>query len=294
MREWTGATTIFSGLAFVEGPRWYDGALWFSDMHAHRVLRTALDGVPEVVATLEDDRPSGLGWLPDGRLLVVAMASRQLRRVEPDGSVVVHADLSKIARGDCNDMISRADGTSWIGDMAFDVHGGGGAPPAGQTIRVTPDGVATAAADDLVAPNGHVLSPDGKTLIVAESGGFRLTAFDVAEDGALSHRRTFADLTPAPGYDWAPPDGICLDAEGAVWVADPIGRRFTRVREGGEVTDLIRLEDGATAIACVLGGADRRTLLMSVSKALPGRETLPAGNARIDALVVDVPGAGAP
>jgi sugar lactone lactonase YvrE len=263
-------------------------------MHVHRVLRASLDGEVEVVARIEDDHPSGLGWLPDGRLLVVAMSSRQLRRVEPDGSVVVHADLSKLALGDCNDMISRADGTAWVGDMAFDVHAGGAAPGPGQTIRVTPDGVASRAAGDLIAPNGHVLSEDGKTLIVAESGAFRLTAFDVAADGTLGGRRTFAELTPEPGFEWAPPDGICLDAEGAIWVADPIARRFYRVLEGGEVTDVVRPVKGATAIACVLGGPDRRTLLMAACDALPGSGPLAAGNARVDALEVDVPGAGAP
>lgn len=294
MQERTGAKAILSGFHFVEGPRWHDERLWFSDMHGHTVYRTTLDGPPEPVARIEDDHPSGLGWLADGRPLVVAMSSRQLRRVEADGSVVVHADLSAIATGDCNDMIARADGMAWVGDMAFDVHAGGGAPAPGRTIRVTPDGDVAEAAGDLVAPNGHVLSEDGRTLVVAESGGFRLTAFDVAADGSLSNRRTFAELTPAPGFDFAPPDGICLDAEGAIWVADPIADRFYRVREGGEITDQLRPEGGAHAIACVLGGPDRRTLLMAVAHALPGREPLPAGNARIDALAVDVPGAGAP
>lgn len=293
MRERSDAKTIFQDLHFVEGPRWHDGRLWFSDMYGHRVMRTDLEHPPEVVATIEDDHPSGLGWLPDGRLLVVAMSSRQLRRVEPDGSVVVHADLSTIATGDCNDMISRADGTAWVGDMAFDVHAGGGAPEPGRTIRVTPDGVAEEAAGDLIAPNGHVLSEDGRTLIVAESGASRLTAFDVADDGSLSNRRTWAELPPEPGVAYAPPDGICLDAEGAVWVADPIARYFRRVREGGEITDVVR-PDGGTAIACVLGGPDRRTLLMAVADALPSSGALGAGNARIDALEVEVPGAGRP
>lgn len=294
MKELSGAETILSGFHFVEGPRWHDGALWFSDMHGHRVMRSALDGKADAVVTIEDDHPSGLGWLPDGRLLVVAMSSQQLRRVEPDGSVVVHADLSSIAYGDCNDMISRADGTAWVGDMAYDVHSGSYPTRAGQTIVVTPEGIASAGASDLVAPNGHILSEDGQTLIVAESGGSRLTAFDVATDGSLSGRRTFAELTPEPGLEYAPPDGICLDAEGAVWFADPIAKRFVRVREGGEVTDMIRPDGGGIAIACALGGPDRRTLLMAVADALPGPEPLPPGNARIDALEVAVPGAGRP
>jgi sugar lactone lactonase YvrE len=152
----------------------------------------------------------------------------------------------------------------------------------------------SAAAGDLIAPNGHILTEDGQTLIVAESGGFRLTAFDVAADGQLENRRTYAELTPEPGFDYAPPDGICLDTEGAVWLGDPIARSFYRVLPGGEVTDVVRPEGGAAAIACVLGGTNRKTLLMAVSETLPGPGELPAGNARIDALEVDVPGAGRP
>ncbi len=294
MRALEGAETILSDFHFVEGPRWHENALWFSDMHGHRVMRSTLDGTAEEVVRIEDDHPSGLGWLPDGRLLVVCMATQQLRRVEADRSVVVHADLSAIARGNCNDMISRADGTAWVGDMGFDVHAESAAPNPGRTILVRPDGSAASAAEDLVAPNGHVLTEDGKTLIVAESGGFRLTAFDVASDGTLSNRRCYAELTPEPGLDFAPPDGICLDAEGAVWLGDPIARKFYRVLPGGEVTDCVVPAEGAAAIACTLGGPDRRTLLMAVSRALPGPGTLEAGNAWIEALRVDVPGAGRP
>ncbi len=294
MREHDGARTIWTGLRFAEGPRWSDGQLWLSDMDARRVLRARLGGSPELVAEIEDDLPSGLGWLPDGRLLFVAMRTRQIRRVEPDGGIVLHADLSGLALGDCNDMVSGPDGTLWVGDMAYDTHGDRSDFKPGQTIRVSPDGEASIAATDLLAPNGHVLSEDGRTLIVAESGGFRLTGFDVRAGGTLSGRRVFAELSPEPGAGFAPPDGICLDADGAVWLADPLGKRFLRVREGGEVTDVVRPADGACAIACVLGGEDRRTLLMTVSKELPGAEPLPEGNARIDALEVDVPGAGRP
>ena len=294
MRTLEGAETILSDFHFVEGPRWHENALWFSDMHGHRVMRSTLDGTTEEVVRIEDDHPSGLGWLPDGRLLVVCMATQQLRRVEADGSVVVHADLSTIASGDCNDMISRADGTAWVGDMGFDVHAESAAPNPGRTILVRPDGSAASAAEDLLAPNGHVLTEDGKTLIVAESGGSRLTAFDVASDGTLSNRRCYAELTPEPGLDFAPPDGFCLDAEGAVWLGDPIARKFYRVLPGGEVTDCVVPAEGAAAIACTLGGPDRRTLLMAVSRTLPGPDALDAGNAWIEALRVDVPGAGRP
>jgi sugar lactone lactonase YvrE len=288
--------TLLDGFTFGEGPRWRDGALWFSDMHGHRVLRVTTDGAEasavETVAQITDDDPSGLGWLPDGRLLVVAMESQQLRRVEADGSVVVHADLSSAARGDLNDMIVAADGTAYVGDMGARVQAGGERVP-GQTFRVAPDGTWECAADDLSSPNGHVLTEDGATLIVAESAGSCLTAFDVSADGTLSGRRTFAALVPGKdGVPVAPPDGICLDTEGAVWVADPIGRRVFRVREGGEVTDQIDFDD--VPVACVLGGAGRRTLMMCVAAdwkrdALAGRKT-----GRIVATDVTVPGAGRP
>lgn len=289
--------TLLDGFSFGEGPRWRDGALWFSDMHGHRVLRVVTDGRAttsvETVVEITDDDPSGLGWLPDGRLLVVAMESQQLRRVEADGTIVVHADLSSSARGDLNDMIVGADGTAYVGDMGARIQSGGEMVP-GQTFRVAPDGSWVSAADDLQAPNGHVLTDDGRTLIVAESGGSRITAFAVADDGTLSGRRTFAELTPAAGspIPVAPPDGICLDAEGAVWVADPIGRRVFRVREGGDVTDQIDFD--AVPVACVLGGDGRRTLMMCVAddwkrEALAGRRT-----GRIVATAVAVPGAGRP
>lgn len=288
----TTATVVADGLHFVEGPRWHDGALWFSDMHGRRVLRSDLSGAPETVVELDDDDPSGLGWLPDGRLLVVAMETQQLRRLEPDGSLVVHADLSGLALGDCNDMIVRADGTAYVGDMGYRIHGDASTRRPGHTIMVRPDGSAEIAAGDLEAPNGHVLVDDGSLLIVAESAAARLTAFDVAPDGTLGGRRVYAPLEAEPGARVAAPDGICLDAEGAVWFADPVGRRFCRVAEGGEITDVVR-PDGI-AIACVLGGPGRRTLLMAVAPDWTRDVTMAAPRARVEALEVAVGGAGRP
>ena len=286
--------TVLDGLAFGEGPRWHDGALWFSDMHSHRVIRTALDGDAETVVEITHDEPSGLGWLPDGRLLVVAMETQRLLRVEPDGTVVEHADLSSLARGSLNDMISAADGTAYIGDMGARIHDAASERVAGQTFRVTPDGAASCAADDLQAPNGHILTADGRTLIVAESAAMRLTAFDVAADGTLSNRRTYAELHPEKeGVPVAPPDGICLDEEGAVWVADPIGARVFRVLEGGEVTDSITFDD-VIPVACVLGGPDRRTLLMCVAADWKREVVSKSRTGRIDACEVAVAGAGSP
>jgi sugar lactone lactonase YvrE len=290
---------VLDDLVFGEGPRWHDGELWFSDMHDHRVVRTTIDGrttkgAATTVVEITGDEPSGLGWLPDGRLLVVAMETQCLLRVEADGSVVVHADLSSAARGSLNDMIVAADGTAYVGDMGVRIHELGAERRAGQTFRVAPDGGWECAADDLQSPNGHILTDDGRTLIVAESGGMRLTAFTVREDGTLTDRRTYAVLHPEKdGVPVAPPDGICLDAEGAVWVADPIGARVFRVREGGEVTDSIAF-DGVIPVACVLGGADRRTLLMCVAADWKRDAVTKLRSGRIDACVVDVPGAGRP
>jgi sugar lactone lactonase YvrE len=290
----TGVRTVLDGLWFGEGPRWHDGALWFSDMHGHRVVRTALDGTDETAAEITHDEPSGLGWLPDGRLLVVAMETQKLLRVEADGTVNEHADLSGLARGSINDMIVAADGTAYVGDMGARIHDANSERKPGQTIRVDPDGTVSCAADDLASPNGHILTDDGRTLIVAESGGARLTAFTVASDGSLGERRTYAELVPSkPGVAFAPPDGICLDAEGAVWVADPIGARVFRVREGGEVTDSIDFDD-VIPVACVLGGPNRRTLLMCVAKDWKRDVVKQAPTGRIDAADVEVPGAGRP
>jgi len=283
-----------SGFSFGEGPRWRDNALYFSDMHGHRVVRLTLDGKSETVAEVKHDEPSGLGWLPDGRLLVVAMETQKLLRVEKDGSLSEHADLSGLARGSINDMIVRADGTAYIGDMGARIHDPNAVRHPGQTIRVSPDGKVSCAADNLASPNGHILTSDEKTLLVAESGGSRLTAFDVAADGTLSNQRLYAELKPSkPGVSFAPPDGVCLDAEGAVWVADPINAVVTRVKEGGQVTDMISFTD-VIPIACVLGGPDRRTLLICVSADWKLEVVTRSPTARIEAIEVAVPGAGKP
>jgi sugar lactone lactonase YvrE len=287
-------STVLDGLVFGEGPRWHLGRLWFSDMHDHRVVATTMAGDAATVARVTDDEPSGLGWLADGRLLIVAMESQRLMRLEPDGALVVHADLSSAARGSLNDMVVAADGTAYVGDMGARIDDLGADRRAGQTFRVAPTGTWECAADDLQSPNGHVLTDDGRTLIIAESAAMRLTAFTVRADGTLTDRRTYAELVPErDDVPVAPPDGICLDAEGAVWVADPIGARVFRVVEGGAVTDSIPFA-GEVPVACVLGGDDRRTLLICVAadwkrEALAGTRT-----GRIDACEVAVPGAGRP
>jgi len=285
--------TVLDGLNFGEGPRWHENALYFSDMHAHRVVRMTADGVSETVVEILDDEPSGLGWLPDGRLLVVAMETQTLRRMEPDGSVVVHADLSTLARGSLNDMIVAADGTAYVGDMGARIHDANIRRFAGQTLKVTPDGTVTCAADGLESPNGHILTDDGRTLIIGESGGARLTAFDVAEGGELSDRRVYAALVGERDDVPAVPDGICLDEEGAVWYADPLNGCVSRVLPSGEVTDRVRFDD-VIAVACVLGGPDRRTLYMCVAADWKREVVTVSKTGRIDACEVDVPGAGRP
>jgi sugar lactone lactonase YvrE len=278
------ASVFVDGLAFGEGPRWHDGALYLSDMHSHRVLSVDANGVTTVVA--EHDSPvSGIGWLPDGRLLVVAMDGLVLR-LEPSG-LVVHADVTALAPHGINDMIVHPEGWAWVGQFGYDRHAGATPAPA-PLIRVDPDGAASVAADDLMVANGMAVTPDGATLIVAESAGRKLTTFAIGPDGDLSDRVVFAELPHAP-------DGMCLDAEGAVWAACVTASRYARVRPGGEIVDTVELVEPRRAVACVLGGDDRRTLFLLTADTL-GEADLSRRlmSARVEQVRVDVPGAGLP
>jgi sugar lactone lactonase YvrE len=274
---------LVDGLTFPEAPRWRDGKLWFSDFDSHRVLAVDLAGRLETVVEVPQ-RPSGLGWAPDGTLLVVSMLDRRLLRVE-DGKPRVVADLSALATGPCNDMVVDAAGRAYVGNFGFDRHRGEPERTA-CLARVDPDGRVTRAADELSFPNGTVVTPDGRTLIVAETLAHRLTAFDVAPDGALSGRRLFAAL------DGCFPDGICLDAEGAVWVADARSPRVIRVRADG-VTDRTLATGQRGAYACMLGGPDRRTLFVLTNTG-SGPAMADRTDGRIEMYRVDVPGAGRP
>jgi sugar lactone lactonase YvrE len=278
------AEVLLGGLGFAEGPRWHDGRLWFSDMGAARVVAVDLDGRAEVVLEVPT-RPSGLGWLPDGRLLVVSMRDRRVLRLEPDGEVVVHADLADLASFDCNDMVVDGLGRAYVGNAGFDLSARPLEVRAAEVVLVTPDGEARVVDDEVVFPNGSVVTPDGSTLVVAETFGQCLTAFTIAEDGALTDRRTFASLRGTS------PDGICLDAEGAVWVADANGSACLRVREGGEVVD--RVDTGRGCFACMLGGADRRTLFLMTAEGFEGA-AIRRRTAAIEVVEVEVPGAGYP
>ena len=277
-------TTVLDGLAFPEGPRWRDGRLWFSDMHAHEVVAMTPAGARETVFR-HDGPVSGLGWLPDGRLLVVSMEDRRLLRLEPGGKAVVHADLGGVATGNCNDMVVDAHGRAYVGNFGVGFPGGEVKPA--KMARVDPDGRVVEAAGDLVFPNGTMITPDGKTLIVGETFAARMTAFDVAADGALSNRRVWAQLP-----ERAVPDGACLDADGAVWVASPTTNDVIRLKEGGEVLD--RITAGQGCFACMLGGQDRRTLFVLTAGGSDAAETKRLRGGRIETARVEVPGAGLP
>jgi sugar lactone lactonase YvrE len=274
---------LLTGLSFPEAPRWRDGKLWFSDFYTHRVMTVDLKGHAETVVEVPQ-RPSGLGWLPDGTLLVVSMLDRQVMRLE-GGRLRVYADLSNIASGPCNDMVVDARGRAYVGNFGFDRHGGESERPA-TLARIDPDGRIVPAVEDVLFPNGTVITPDGKTLILAESLGHRLTAFDIAADGGLGRRRVWAELA---GYF---PDGICLDADGAVWVADARGKRVIRVFEGGRVDRTISTGEQGT-YACILGGPDRRTLFICTSSG-SGPAMANKRDGRIEIVTVDRPGAGLP
>lgn len=276
---------LLDGLVFPEGPRWHEGRLWFSDMHAYEVVAVDLEGRRETIVEVPN-QPSGLGWLPDGRLLVVSMTDRKLLRLDP-GGLAVHADLSDLAPFHCNDMVVDAQGRAYVGNFGFNTFAGE-EPRATCLIMVSPDGEARVVADGLLFPNGTVITPDGGTLIVAESRGRRLTAFAVSPDGLLSNPRVWAQLD-------VPPDGICLDAEGCIWVAVPTNPGgFIRVTEGGEIKERIDLADRG-GFACMLGGADRRTLfLLEAFTSRPDAMRERRGNGRIRVVEVDVPGTGLP
>lgn len=275
---------LLDGLVFPEGPRWREDRLWFSDMHADMVCTVTLDGTKEDIVKVPN-QPSGLGWDRDGRLLIVSMIDRKLLRFV-DGGLEEVADLNAFATYHCNDMVVDSKGRAYVGNFGFDLDAGD--PPSGTNLMfVDADGTVSVAAESMLFPNGAVISEDGKTLIVGETFGACLTAFSIAEDGSLSDRRVFAQL------DGAVPDGICLDAEGAVWVASPISNEVLRVHDGGKVSERIALD--RMGIACMLGGPDGRTLF-ALAAPDTGREKL-RGNApdsRIYTTTVDVPGAGRP
>lgn len=275
---------VADGLRFAEAPRWHDGRLWFSDVHDYKLKTVTLDGVVEVVADVPG-RPSGLGVLPDGALLMATALDRRLVRVEAGGATEEVADLSDIAQGVLNDMVVDPVGRAYVGDTGFDM-AKGEAPRPGRVLLWEAGREVTVAAEDVVFPNGCAVSPDGSTFTLAETMAQRVTQFAIVPDGTLTDRRQLVDLG-------TPPDGLCLDAEGAVWVGQPHQGAFVRVLADGTIGERIAAQ-APFAVTCVLGGDDRRTLFLC--SAYTDLQRLGRGDttARIDAVRVPVPGAGRP
>jgi sugar lactone lactonase YvrE len=287
------ADIVVGGLYFGEGPRWHAGRLWFSDFHEREVRSLGEDGSLRTELQL-DEPPSGLGWLPDGRLLVVAMHSRRLLRHDP-GGLVLHADLSSVAAYHANDMVVDGAGHAYVGNFGFDLDAALAARGPESVLadhltaklaHVTPRGEVKVAADGLHFPNGCVITPDGHTLIVAESLAMRLTAFDRDADGSLGNGRVWAPL------GMRAPDGVCLDAKGHVWVANALAAECVLVAAGGEV--LATVETSQPCFACMLGGPGRRTLYMMTAPTSTAEVAARERCGAVESVQVASPGAGWP
>jgi sugar lactone lactonase YvrE len=285
------AEPFLSGLYFGECPRWHEGRLWYSDFFDHAICSVAPDGERRVEVDY-DGEPAGLGWLPDGRLLFSSRLDRVVMRREPDGSLVQHGDLRPWATWNANDMVVASNGQAYAGNFGFDLDGlydgttDSSAIASTSLIRVDPDGTSSEAASDIAFPNGTVITDDGRTLIIAESFGGKLTAFDRAEDGSLSNRRDFAVLSGVA------PDGICLCADGSVWVSNAVGAECVRVAEGGAVLE--RVVTSMNCYACMLGDDDRLTLYMITAVDSAASKASVARNGAIEKVRTTVPGAGLP
>lgn len=271
---------LMDGLTFAESPRWHDGKLWVSDWGARQLVVIDSAGGHELVPGV-DSFPMCIDFLPDGRLLIVDSAHQQLLCRTPDGSQTRYADLSPLSSKPWNDIVVGEQGHAYVNNIGYDFPGG--TPTLGTIALVTSDGVASEVADGLAFPNGMAITPDGATLIVAESHADRLTAFDIAPDGTLGGRRMWA-ATPNEH-----PDGICMDSEGAIWFADVAGQRCVRVREGGEVLGTIALDRGA--FACVLSRGDDPQLYV-VGQHWGGAAEEPSG--QVFGFPAPFPGAGRP
>jgi sugar lactone lactonase YvrE len=293
-------TTLFEGGNYFECPRWHDGRWWAVDFYRYGVFTYDADGKEELVLEVEA-QPSGLGWMPDGDLLVVSMKDRRVLRRAADGTVTEHADVLELTTGHLNDMIVDRQGRAYAGSFGFDLMGGG-QPETASIVRIDPDGSASIAAEDLWFPNGTVITDDG-TLIVAETFGARFTAFTIADDGALTDRRIWAQVEPTPeradietmlGAVTFAPDGCTLDAEGHIWAANALAGAMTRVAPGGEIVEEIAMPDGLGVFACQLGGEDGRTLVACAAPDFHEEPRKAATEAVLLSTTVDVPHAGLP
>lgn len=278
---------LVENLKFPEGPRWWDNQLWFSDVYGFNVYKMNADGSDLTVVAKFDDWPSGLGELPNGDRIVVEMRSQKIWRLPTGNNApVLHADLAGLAVNEVNDMVTDAQGRSYTGCYGYDFIGGAD-PAPGKLILTDPDGRSRVVADGLMFPNGLAISEDGRTLTVAQTQGGEITAFDIGADGSLSNRRPWLKV---PDLN---PDGICLDAEGGMWIASVFTHEFFRVDAGGTMTHRIPTP-GRCALAPMLGGADRRTLFLLTSDTDLERVRRGDMNGRIEVVDVDIPGAGLP
>ena len=278
------AKVLVDGFIFLEGPRWHEDRLWLSDMWDYAVYRLSEDGRWEVVCKVPQ-RPSGLAFLKDGTPVVASMADRKLMKII-DSTLVEYADLTSVANGDANDLLSDSEGRIYVGNFGYDMFGGA-EPALSNLALVDVDGSVRVVAEELDFPNGAVLKDNGKTLVVAETWANRLTAYKRAPDGSLSDRRVYADLGERS------PDGICIDKEGGIWTSCFNTGEFLRVLDGGEITDRVFCE-GKRAVACQLGGKDGRTLFCSTFAGqiedIHNRKRAGA----VETLRVDIPGVGFP
>lgn len=284
--------TLMKGLTFGEGPRWHENKFYFSDFYSHKVYSLDLSGKHEVIVEIPN-QPSGLGWTPDGTMLIVSMKDRKLMSFK-DGQLTERADLTELSGFHCNDMVVDIDGNAFIGNFGFNTYDGEEIKPT-NLILVRPGEEPVLAADNLFFPNGTVITPDNKTLIVGETYAARLTAFDKSEDGSLSNRRIWADLKVNAEEGTVPlPDGMCIDEEGAIWVASPSTAEVIRVHEGGMISERIPVQ--TNAFACMLGGEDRRTLFICTSNGsgVDPEAALREKSGKIEITQVDVPGCGKP
>ena len=284
--------TLMDGLTFGEGPRWHEDKFYFSDFYSHKVYTLDLKGNHEVIVEVPN-QPSGLGWMPDGTMLIVSMKDRKLLSFR-DKTLEERADLSGLAGFHCNDMVVDSKGNAYIGNFGFNTYEGEEVKST-NLILVRPGEEPCVAADNILFPNGTVITEDEKTLVVGETYAAKLTAFDINEDASLSNRRVWADLTQSIDDGNVPvPDGMCLDAEGAIWVASPSTADVIRVKEGGEILERIPVE--TNAYACMLGGKDRKTLFICTSNAsgVDPDSALREKSGKIEIVEVEVPGVGRP
>jgi sugar lactone lactonase YvrE len=294
-------STLLEGGSFFEGPRWRDGRWWVSDFYRGTVSTVTTDGTEEIVLEVPE-QPSGLGWMPDGSLLVVSRKDFRVLRHTPGGEVTEHADLSGMASGHLNDMVVDAAGRAYVGNFGFDLMAGAD-PSSTDLIRIDPDGTVTVAASGLWFPNGTVITDDGRTLIVGETVAARYTQFSIAEDGSLTDRTLWGQMEPEPSFDSFEqtlaelkfaPDGCALDAEGCIWSADAVGGRVARLAPGGEVLDVVHGPEGLGVFACMLGGEDGRTLLICAAPDFLEHLRMDKREAVLLTTTVDVPHAGLP